>query len=138
MPKLRAAVIVVPLLEKPGINAANTWLEPINIACLNVSPSMFVSALHFLSTKYNMIPITANAIAITITFSLIGAVKPSNNNPIIAAGMEPATIYQNIFPSCFKLLKDILPSLPLKRKHSLNIAMKSLKKYIPIASNVPK
>ena len=81
---------------------------------------------------YKIIPIIANAIPIINGVSNASPTKWSNKNPIAPPGIVASTKYQNIFPSV------VFSFFTTKLNPPLNNCNQSLKKNIPIASNVPK
>ena len=133
---LLATVIVIPERDTPGNAAAIACDIAIKNDCLKVISSYFVFDSAFLSTMYNIIPITINAIAINNisipNFSHIISENLSNTKLKIPVGIVAITMYQNIFPSVdFSFFMAWLYPPFIS-------AIQSLKKNKVIASNVPK
>ena len=77
-------------------------------------------------------PIIINAIAIIIGLFKNPEQKWSNKNPIIPPGIVARTMYQNILPC------TVFSFFVTYKKPPFISSIQSLKKYITIASNVPK
>ena len=123
--------MVIPERETPGINA-NAWDNPIVNVCFNVISSYFTLFFAFLSTIYNTIPITINAIAIIIGIFKAFWQKWSNKKPIAPPGIVASTMYQNIRPwTVFSFFTAYLYPPFIS-------SIQSLKNTITIASKVPK